>query len=130
MLMPVGELNRNLVISKMSFHYSPARKAFISLEPIQIAMINGQQINKLINAKIAIVKRNRTWRYTIYIEVSKYDWFFIDYYNGTLFVTSTDKEFNDAVILKGPKLSEGRFQVRPATARTVGRYLDGLEPED
>ena len=129
-LMPEGELSRNIIISKLDFHYSPKRRAFISLEPIQIAMINGEQINKVVDAKLAIVKRHRTWRYTLYIEVSKYDWFYIDYYTGTLYTTSTDKEYNDAVVLKGPKLSEGRFKVRPTSARTVGRYLEGLEPEE
>ncbi|MBR9860824.1 hypothetical protein GYB22_08765 [bacterium] len=129
-LEPQDELKRNLVLSKVSYHFSPTRNAFISLDPIQIAMINGTQINRTVDAKMAIVKRRSSIRYTIYIQVTKYDWFYIDYYNQTLYVTSTDKEFNEAIQLKGPKMSQGRFQVRTASSRTVTRFLEGLEPEE
>ena len=66
----------------------------------------------------------------MYIEISKYDWFYIDYYLGSLNVYSTDKEFNDLILEEGPKMSKGRFRIRRASPRTVTRFLDKLEPEN
>ncbi len=129
-LSPVDDLNSNILISKASIHYSPARNSFVSFEPIQIATINGTQINKQIDARIQITKRRSGTRYTMFIEISKYDWFYIDYYMGSLNVYSTDKEFNDIIFEKGPKLSQGRYRIRSASPRTVTRFLDQLEPED
>ncbi|MFY0642970.1 MAG: hypothetical protein JXR19_00730 [Bacteroidia bacterium] len=127
---PIGDLNSNLLISKASLHYSPYRRSFVSFEPIQIATVNGKQINKQIDARIQVIKRRSGTRYTMFIEISKYDWFYIDYYLGSLNVYSTDKEFNDIILEQGPKLSKGRFRIRTASPRTVTRFLDKLEPEN
>lgn len=129
-LLPEGDLAANLLISHASLHYSPARGSFVSFEPIQIATINGTQINKQIDARMQITKKRSGTRVTMFIEISKYDWFFIDYYLGSLNVYSTDKEFNDIIFNEGPKLSKGKFRIRSASPRTVTRFLDQLEPEE
>lgn len=129
-IQPVGDLNASILISHMQLYYSPARSAFIGLEPIQIASINGTQINKTLTAKVQIIKKRSGTRISIYLEVSKYDWFYFEYYNGSLIVYSTDKQFNDLIIEKGPKLSKGRFRIRTASPRAVTRFLARLEPEE
>ena len=129
-LKPQGDLDRNLFFSKMSLHYSPTTRQFLSYDPIHVATVNGQQVNRQIDARVAITKRRSNTRYTIYLEISKYDWFYIDYYIGSVTVASTDKEFNDIIKEKGPKMSEGRFRIRSASPRTVANFLSKLEPED
>ncbi len=129
-LNPEGDLNRNFFISNMSVHFSPTRKSFVSFEPLHIATINGTQINKAIDSRIQITKKRSGTRYTMYLEVSKYDWFYIDYYLGSLNVASTDKEFNQIIKDKGPKMSKGRFRIRSASPRTVSMFLSRLEPAD
>jgi hypothetical protein len=114
----------------MSLHYSPTTRQFLSYDPIHVATINGQQVNRQIDARVAITKRRSSTKYTIYLEVSKYDWFYIDYYMGSVTVASTDKDFNDIIKEDGPKLNKGRFRIRSASPRTVARFLSKLDPED
>jgi len=129
-LRPQGDLDRNLFFSKMSLHYSPTTRQFLSYDPIHIATINGQQVNRQIDARVAITKRRSSTRYTIYLEVSKYDWFYIDYYLGSVTVASTDKEFNDIIKEDGPKMNKGKFRIRSASPRTVALFLSKLDPGD
>ncbi|MGB0849946.1 MAG: hypothetical protein ACPGTP_01760 [Bacteroidia bacterium] len=124
---PQGELDRNILISQMNLEYVPYKKQFIGKDPIHLATINGKQINKVIESKIAVTKRRSSTRYTMYFEASKYDWFYIDYYMGSITVASTDKEFNDIIKDKGPKMNDGRFRIRTASPRTVALFLDKLE---
>jgi hypothetical protein len=77
-----------------------------------------------------ITKRRSTTRYTLYFEVSKYDWFYIDYYMGSVSVASTDKEFNDLITTEGAKMSEGKFRIRPTSPRAVANFLTKLEPPE
>lgn len=127
---PVGDLDANILFSNLSMHYSPARRSFVSFEPVQIATINGTQINKQVDARLQFEKRRSTTKYYFYIEISKYDWFYIEYYMGSLSLYSTDKEFNDIIRDQGPKLSKGRFRIRTASPRTVTRFLEKLEPTE
>ncbi|PCJ67755.1 MAG: hypothetical protein COA58_01060 [Bacteroidetes bacterium] len=127
---PIGELDRNIFISNMSLHYSPRKKKFLSYDPVHIATINGKQVNRAIDSRIAITKRRSSTRYTFYFEISKYDWFYVDYYLGSVTVASTDKEFNDIIKLQGPKMNKGKFRIRTASARTVANFLTKIEPVD
>jgi len=127
---PSGALDRNLFLSQVNIHYSPIKRQFLCLEPVHIATIDGKQVNKAIESRIAISKRRSTTRYTFYFEVSKYDWFYIDYYMGSVTVASTDKEFNDIIKEKGPKMSGGKFRIRTASPRTVANFLNKLETDD
>jgi hypothetical protein len=124
---PEGEWNRNFFITNVGIEYMPRLKSFVAVDPLHLATINGQQINKVLESKVQITKRRSGVRYTMYIEASKYDWFYIDYYMGSLNVISTDKEFNDILKEKGPKMNKGRFRVRSASPRTVANFLAKLE---
>jgi hypothetical protein len=127
---PQGDLERDLVITQALLTYSSSRRSYVSWDPIYIATVKGQQVNKEFDARIQMTQRRSGTRLTMYIEVTKYDWFYIDYYLGSLTVTSTDKQFNDALLDGARKLSKGKFRIRPATPRTVTRWLDKLgEPE-
>ena len=124
---PSGPLDRTMFFSNISLHYSPLRKQFISYDPIHIATISGKQVNKQVDARIAISKRRSSTRYTFYMEVTKYDWFYIDYYLGSVTVGSTDKEFNALLKEKGPKMNKGKFRIRTASPRTVSSFLSKLD---
>ena len=128
-IQPQGDMNSDIFISNISIHYSPTKKQFISREPLHIATIKGLQVNKAVESRVAITKRRSSTRYTFYIEVSKYDWFYIDYYMGSVTVASTDKEFNDIIKEKGPKMNKGKFRIRTASPRTVALFLTKLDGE-
>ncbi len=127
---PAGDLNKHFFMTQVGIEYIPRLKSFVALDPIHLATVNGEQINKVLEAKIQITKRRSGVRYTMYIEASNYDWFYIDYYMGALNVLSTDKEFNDILREKGPKMNKGRFRIRMASPRTVANFLAKLEPPE
>lgn len=123
---PQGDLERDLVVTQATMTYSSSKRSYVSWEPIYVATVKGQQVNKQFDARIQMTQRRSGTRLTMYIEVTKYDWFYIDYYLGSLTVTSTDKAFNDALLDGARKLSKGKFRIRPASPRTVSRWLDKL----
>ena len=98
-------------------------KQFISSESIDVATIHGIPVNKELKARMAINKKRSSVKFTLYIEASKYDWFYIDYYMGAINVASTDKTFNELIKTKGAKLSKGKFRIRMASPRTVDLFL-------
>lgn len=129
-IIPSGELDKNFLFSNVKMNFRRDLEAFYADEEMHLATINGQDINKAIPAKLLITKKRSGTRYTWYLEVSPYDWFYIDYYLGSLNVASTDKEFNDYIKEKGVKMSKGRFRIRMASPRTVANWLSKLEPEE
>jgi hypothetical protein len=126
---PQGKLESDILFSKINLHFSPTKRQFISREPIHIATIKDEQVNKVIDSRIAITKRRSSTRYTFYLEVSSYDWFYIDYYMGGITVASTDKEFNEIIKKEGPRMSKGKFRIRTASPRTVSLFLTKLDGE-
>jgi hypothetical protein len=128
-LKSVDELDRDFLISKTQFHYSPVHKALISTEPIEVANIKGKVINKKFNSRMMIERKRSATRIVLYFEVTKYDWFYFEFYRGNLYVSSTDKEFNDAIIQKGQKMTEQGYVIRPASPRSVDKMLDKIEFE-
>ena len=125
---PSGDLDANFFFTNTIMSYDGRLKSFVSRDPMHLATINGKQINKAIPARLMITKKRSGTRYTWYLEVSKYDWFYIDYYLGSLNVASTDKVFNDIIKDKGPKMSKGRFRIRTASPRTVANWLTKIDP--
>jgi hypothetical protein len=127
---PSGELDKNFFFTNVKMSFRPDLGAFLATEPMHLATINGKQINRAIPAKLLITKKRSGTRYTWYLEVSKYDWFYVDYYLGSLNVASTDKDFNEYIKDKGRKLSKGRFRIRMASPRTVANWLSKIDPEE
>ncbi|MDG1045983.1 MAG: hypothetical protein P8P81_05215 [Bacteroidia bacterium] len=124
---PPSNFSSNFLFTKASLYYDAYKRQFIGLEPIHIASINGKQVNKALKARMAITKRRSSIKFTLYLEASKYDWFYIDYYMGALTVASTDKTFNDIIKTQGVKMSKGKFRIRPASPRSVGLFLTKME---
>ena len=122
-----SDVPANFLFTKTSFHYDAFKRQYISLEPIHIATIDGYQVNKVLKSRMAITKRRSGTKFTLYLEASKYDWFYIDYYMGSISIASTDKTFNDIIKLQGPKMSKGKFRIRTASPRTVGLFLSKIE---
>jgi hypothetical protein len=122
-----NDIPANFLFTKTSLHYDIAKRQFIGLEPIHIATINGNHVNKALKARMSITKRRSSVKFTLYLEASKYDWFYMDYYMGALNVASTDKIFNELIKTQGSKMSKGKFRIRPASPRSVGLFLTKIE---
>jgi hypothetical protein len=118
------EIDRSLVFTKVNLQISNSKQAIISNEPIELASVQGTAINKKFNSKIMMTRKRSGTRLIIYMEVSKYDWFYFDYARGILSVYSTDKEFNDAVIQKSKKINERGYVLKMASPRNITKFID------
>ena len=66
----------------------------------------------------------------IYIEISKYDWFYFEYFRNNLVAISTDKEFNDLIRDKFGEVARSNYSIRPGTSRTVAKFVEKFDEDD
>ncbi|MCB0733918.1 MAG: hypothetical protein H6608_00175 [Flavobacteriales bacterium] len=123
----IGPLNTDFMISKAKMYYSPALSAFVSTEPVELASVHGTTINKQYNARVMVETKRSGTRIVFYLEVSKYDWFYFEYYRGNLYVYSTDKDFNEALRQKRGKVNEKGYTLRPASPLKVSRLIEKID---
>jgi hypothetical protein len=119
-----NEIDRSMVFTKVSLQISNSKQAIISNEPIELASIQGTAVNKKFNSKIMMTRKRTGTRFILYMEVSKYDWFYFDYFRGVLSVYSTDKEFNDAIVQKSKKINERGYVLKMASPRNITKFID------
>jgi hypothetical protein len=66
----------------------------------------------------------------MYIEVTQYDWFYIEFFNNTVTITSTDKDFNDLIRDKFAEVQAPDYTIRLGTTKTVSRFVDRFDDLD
>ncbi len=126
--LPVSEdIKRKFIFSETKFTYSPKNRSWFSADPIGISVINGEQINKRFDSRMQMQILRSGVRLKIYIEISKYDWFYFEYYRNNLYTISTDKEYNDLVRDKYAEVQKKDYTIRPGTTRTVSKFVDKFD---
>ena len=118
---------RDFVISGMKFYYSHTLNAFVSAEPIELVTLKGKNINRKLNSRLMIERRRSGPRVALYIEVTKYDYFYFEFQRGNMFVYSTDKDFNLFLRSKSGKVSSRNYRVRPSSPLKVTRHIDMID---
>jgi hypothetical protein len=121
------EIGQSLFFTKANLEVSRSKQGLIGNGPIELAAIKGQAVNKAFDSKILITRKRSGARLTLYFEVSKYDYFYFDYFRGVLTVYSTDKEFNDAIVQKSKKINQKGYVLRMASPRTVTKFIDDMD---
>jgi len=124
------EIKRKFIFSETKFKYSPKSRSWFSTSPIGVSVINGQQINKKLNSRMQMQIGRSGVRLKIYIEVSKYDWFYFEYFRNNLSVVSTDKEFNDLIRDKYTEVQKVDYTLRLATTRTVSKFIEKFDESE
>ncbi|WP_205503447.1 hypothetical protein [Rufibacter psychrotolerans] len=99
------KLIHTLVLNQVQFKWSPKQNAWYSVGPISIAGIGKTDVNAKINGHIEI-KRGAAGDdvVSMYLEANPYVWYYFNFYEGSLGMTSSDPAFNGAVASK----SKGR----------------------
>jgi hypothetical protein len=111
----------------MNLAYNQKLGAFAGYDDVEIATIKDKVINQTFESRILVEQKRSGTSIVVYIKVSKYDWFYFEYQRGNLFVASTDKEFNDAIIEKGPKINKQGYIIRPASPTKVNRQIEKMD---
>ena len=124
------DIKRKFIFSETKFTYSPKNKSWFSASPIGVSVINGQQINKRFNSRMQMQVKRSGVSLKIYIEVSKYDWFYFEYFRNNLVAISTDKEFNDLIRDKFNEVQKSDYSIRPGTTRTVAKFVEKFDDSE
>ncbi len=124
------DIKRKFIFSETKFTYSPVNKSWFSVAPIGISVINGQQINKRFNSRMQMQVKRSGVSLKMYIEISKYDWFYFEYFRNNLTAISTDKEFNDLIRDKYNEVQKSNYSIRPGTTRTVTKFVEKFDDSD
>lgn len=121
------DIKRKFIFSETKFTYSPKNRSWFSSEPIGISVINGQQINKRFDSRMQMQVKRSGVSFKIYIEISKYDWFYFEYFRNNLMAVSTDKDFNDLIRDKFSEVQKANYTIRPGTTRTVAKFVEKFD---
>ena len=126
-LRPEGELDRSLFITSSTWQTDRQRRSLILNGPIGVGSVNGKYVGREFEAIGEVSTRRSGTKLSLYIEVTKFDWFFFEYFRGNLYVYSTDKDFNDAVMDGLKKVNKRGYTVRRASPTTVNRFIDRID---
>ncbi len=124
------DIKRKFIFSETKFRYSPVNRSWFSTSPIGVSVINGQQINKRFSSRMQMQVKRSGVSMKIYIEISKYDWFYFEYFRNNLMAISTDKDFNDLIRDKYSEVQKVDYTIRPATTRTVSKFVEKFDDSD
>ncbi|WP_210461935.1 hypothetical protein [Rufibacter roseolus] len=98
------KLIHTLVLNQVNLKWSPKKNAWYSVGPISIAGIDKTDVNAKITGYIEIKAGATGDAVAMYLEVNPYLWYYFNFFEGGLGMTSSDPQFNGAVASK----SKGR----------------------
>jgi hypothetical protein len=91
------ELTRTIFFADVNLKWDSANKSWVSYGPIGIGNIGKVQVNRYAGGIIEFTKKKNGDEFTIYLELTKNDWYFFNYRNNILQVLSSNLEFNDQI---------------------------------
>ena len=91
-------LVRSLFLADVKLHWDSVNKTWISRGQIGIGCVSKYQVNRYVNGIIEFSKKKNGDDFTVYLELTKNDWFFFNYRNNIMQVLSSNLEFNDLVL--------------------------------
>jgi len=89
------EMQKTLYLADITFYWNSQDQAFQSSGPIGIAHIDKRQVFKYVKGKVEIERRKSFDVLRIYLELDPGNWYYFEYKNEVMSVSSTDKDFMD-----------------------------------
>ena len=91
-------LIRTLFLADVRLHWDSVNKSWISKGQIGIGCVSKYQVNRYVNGIIEFSKIKSGDDFSIYLELTKNDWFFFNYRNNIMQAISSNSEFNEMVM--------------------------------
>jgi hypothetical protein len=91
------ELIRTIFFADINLKWDSTNKTWLSNGPIGIGTIGKNQHYRYAKGIIEFAKKKNGDDFTIYLELTKNDWYFFNYRNNMLQVLSSNLEFNDLI---------------------------------
>jgi hypothetical protein len=99
-------LIRTIFLADVRLHWDSVNTSWVSKGQIGIGCVSKYQVNRYVNGIIEFTKKKNGDEFSIYLELTKNDWFFFNYRNNLLQVLSSNFEFNDMVMNAAKSNSE------------------------
>jgi hypothetical protein len=131
-------LERALFLADVFLKWDTSTRSYVSFGNIGIANVGKNQVNRYSKGIIEMTKKKNGDEFTIYLELTRDDWFFFNYRNNVLMALSSDLEFNDIIRAEAQsrteqkrvsKLAKG-FTYTVATERKKRDFLRKFQTED
>ncbi len=111
------ELKTTFLFTDVKMRWNQKTKSFISTGKIGIGNINKNQLNRLVDGKIALERKKTGDILHIYIQIEDGKWFYFEYNRGIMTAISSDEGWNTVIKnlksdkreLKGEKGQNYRF---------------------
>ena len=111
------------VVANSNWYFDNKNNAFVCNGAIDIASMNGVNVNKTFGAIVVVDKKRSGDDVHIYIEFSPNDYVYFNYVRGVMYVWSTDEKLNTTILEKGEKISNDEFSLRRGTPRSIDKLL-------
>jgi len=92
------QLVRTLFLADVWFRWDSVSRSYVSYGSIGIGNIGKNQVNRYVNGIIEFTKKRNGDDFTIYLELTKTDWYFFNFRNNILQALSSNLEFNDIIL--------------------------------
>ncbi len=122
-----GAEKAQFFVSASRWYFDQKSNAFVCNGEVELASINGANINKRFNALFVVDKKKSGDDIHIYISFYQNEWVYFNYVRGVMYAWSNDKTFNSSIIEKGEKISSRDYKLRRGTPRNVEKLLRRFE---
>ncbi len=127
------DMDYSLYFSSVKMQWDPILNSYVSYGDVELSIVGKYQVNKVIRAKIQLVKTSISNEIRIYIEANHDHWYFFSYNGASMSAISSYDIFND-YIKETPnkdrefKASDGKiYTYRLATPNEKVSYIRKLE---
>jgi len=87
-------LMRSIVFGDVEMYYDKNTRSFLSVGPIGIGSILGEQVNKYYTGYLQVVKRRSGNILNLYLEIDRRHWYFFSYSSNVMQSISSHTDFN------------------------------------
>lgn len=129
-IIPEGEFKSGFVFTDVEIAFERIRRKFISTGTINLALCNGTVVNKTFTASIVIEKRRTGDKIYLYIINDNGEWFYMDYYRGSVTLASNNDELNAAINTEANKMADEQFIIRVGSERTKDNFIRKNDVEE
>ncbi|MDE6440384.1 MAG: hypothetical protein K2K51_05125, partial [Bacteroidales bacterium] len=119
---------KGLVFTNLGFEWDARTSSYRSTGTGELLTVGPHRVNKKMKVYAQITRGRRGDVINIYIEGSRYNWYYFNYSDHVLQVISSDQGFNEALEkIKAGKRRKGKFQYALSTMRKKNIFVTEFE---
>lgn len=125
-------LDAQIALSSVNLRWSEKHGAYYSRGPIGVAHMGRNDINAEMEGLLEVRRTNQGDEFSLYLEASPDVWYYVDYSQKQLGITSSLVEFNDLLTARYSNTRSREVQIAPLGIEEktmfMDRFADAYEP--